>query len=274
MRFAANIPTAAGSSEYSSLAFCDMIEQEAQRDFAQPSKRRDTIVSTFQSPDGWRRSDDECFTTLSALACETERVTLFPKTVNNELRHGPLLAKMAADFDDVSEGRLKLGMGAGWKEDEAVAYRYEWPDAPDRLRVVEETIELTKRLWTESEVSYDGDYYNLDGATCKPHLRQDSPRRMWLATEKSSLFASLPNTPTSGSTRDQPTSLSRNSTYSVRTARPTAPTPTKLTSRGSRGVSFAGLPKKSSAFSKKCLDFAIPMTRYRRTTTSWELQSS
>jgi alkanesulfonate monooxygenase SsuD/methylene tetrahydromethanopterin reductase-like flavin-dependent oxidoreductase (luciferase family) len=115
----------------------------------------------------------ECFTVLGALARETDSVTIFPKTVNNELRHGPLLAKMVGTLDNVSDGRVKLGMGAGWKADEAVAFGYDWPAAPARLRAMEETIELTKALWTNDEVSYDGEYYQLDDAVCKPHPIQE-----------------------------------------------------------------------------------------------------
>lgn len=176
MRFTANVPTSAGESEYSTLAFCHRIDWEDQRDYA-----RAVEAAGFDGigvPDHLMTGDGattECLVTLTALARETDSVTLFPKTINNELRHPPLLAKMAAGIDNVSGGRLKLGMGAGWKEDEAVAYGYEWPDAPDRLRAMEEAIELTERLWTEDEVTYDGDYYQVQDAVCKPHPTQ-SPR--------------------------------------------------------------------------------------------------
>ncbi|MFB9808607.1 LLM class flavin-dependent oxidoreductase [Haladaptatus pallidirubidus] len=73
----------------------------------------------------------------------------------------------------MSGGRLKLGMGAGWKDDEAVAYGYEWPDAPARLREMEEAIEVMKRLWSETPVSFDGQYYQLKDADCRPHPIQD-----------------------------------------------------------------------------------------------------
>jgi alkanesulfonate monooxygenase SsuD/methylene tetrahydromethanopterin reductase-like flavin-dependent oxidoreductase (luciferase family) len=174
MRFAANLPTSAGTSEYSTLAYCDSIDWETQREYA-------VNVESFgfdgiAVPDHLMTGDGattEALITLAALARETESVTVFPKTLNNELRHGPLLAKIAATLDNVSDGRLKLGMGAGWKEDEAVAYGYDWPGAPDRLRAMEETIELTKRLWTEDRVSYDGDYFQVEDAVCKPHPVQD-----------------------------------------------------------------------------------------------------
>lgn len=174
MRFAVNVPTSAGASEYSTLAFCDAIEWDDQRAYAECVEAAG--FDGLAVPDHLMTGDGatmEAFTTLTALAGVTQEVQLFPKTVNNELRHGPLLAKTAATLDVVSGGRLKLGMGAGWKADEAEAYGYDWPAAPDRLRAMEETIELTKRLWTEESVTYDGDYYTLDDAVCTPHPVQE-----------------------------------------------------------------------------------------------------
>jgi Coenzyme F420-dependent N5,N10-methylene tetrahydromethanopterin reductase and related flavin-dependent oxidoreductases len=174
MRFAVNIPTSAGSSEYSTLAYCDSISWEKQRSYAVAAESAGYdglgVPDHLMTGDG---ATTECLTTVAGLARETEEVTLFPKTVNNELRHGPLLAKTGAALDNVSEGRLKMGMGAGWKDDEAIAYGYDWPNAPDRLRAMEETIVLSKRLWTEDEVTYDGDYYQTEAAVCKPHPTQD-----------------------------------------------------------------------------------------------------
>ena len=174
MEFAVNIPTSAGSSEYSTLPFCDGISWQKQREYTKAVESAGydgvAVPDHLMTGDG---ATTECLTTLTALARETDSLTLFPKTLNNELRHGPLLAKIAAGIDNVSDGRLKLGMGAGWKEDEAVAYGYEWPDAPDRLRAMEETIELTKQLWTMDDVSYDGEYYQLDQAVCQPNPVQD-----------------------------------------------------------------------------------------------------
>ena len=174
MQFAVNLPTSAGSSEYSTLLNCEHIDWKIQRQYAKAIEELGFdgigIPDHLMTGDG---STTECLSTVAALACETDRVTLFPKTINNELRHGPLLAKIGATIDNLSGGRFKLGMGAGWKTDEAEAYGYEWPDAPTRLRKMEETIELTKLLWTEDEVDYDGDYYQLDGASCEPHPIRD-----------------------------------------------------------------------------------------------------
>ncbi|MFB6299182.1 MAG: LLM class flavin-dependent oxidoreductase [Halobacteriales archaeon] len=177
MEFAVNIPTSVGGgadSEYSMLPMADSISWDLQREFG--VRIEEFGFDGLAVPDHLMTGNGatmECLTTLTGLAGETESVYLYPKTINNPLRHPPFLAKTAATVDNVSGGRLKLGMGAGWKDDEALAYGYDWPDAPDRLRELEETIELMKRLWTEEYVTYDGEYVSVDEAMCKPHPVQD-----------------------------------------------------------------------------------------------------
>jgi alkanesulfonate monooxygenase SsuD/methylene tetrahydromethanopterin reductase-like flavin-dependent oxidoreductase (luciferase family) len=177
MEFAVNVPTSVGGSanaEYAMLPMADSISWPEQRAFGVEMERLGfdglSIPDHLMTGNG---ATMECLTTLTALAGETEDVYLYPKTINNPLRHPPFLAKTAATVDNISDGRLKLGMGAGWKDDEALAYGYDWPSAPDRLREMEETVELTKRLWTEAEVTYEGEYVSVDGAVCKPHPVQD-----------------------------------------------------------------------------------------------------
>lgn len=174
MRFVTNIPTSVGAGEYTSLLFCDTISWEIQRDFGKTAEELGfdglSVPDHLMTGNG---ATTECITTLAGLAGATNSVYLYPKTINNPLRHGPLFAKTMATFDNISNGRLKLGMGAGWHEQEAVAYGYDWQNAPTRLRELEETIEIIKQLWSGSEVTYNGDYYQLDGAICKPEPKQD-----------------------------------------------------------------------------------------------------
>lgn len=174
MDFAVNVPTSCGRSEYSTLPFCDSIAWETQRDYAVAAEEAGfdgvAVPDHLITGDG---ATTEALVTLTGIAGATESVYLYPKTVNNVLRHPPLLAKVLATLDNVSNGRLRAGMGAGWKDDEAVAYGYDWPDAPDRLRELEETLVLMKRLWTEDHVTYRGDYIEVEEALCKPHPTQD-----------------------------------------------------------------------------------------------------
>ncbi|MGQ9515576.1 MAG: LLM class flavin-dependent oxidoreductase [Thermoproteota archaeon] len=75
----------------------------------------------------------ECLTTLSALASSTENIRLGSLVICNSYRNPALLAKMATTLDMVSEGKLKFGIGAGWKEDEYRAYGYEFASALTRI---------------------------------------------------------------------------------------------------------------------------------------------
>jgi alkanesulfonate monooxygenase SsuD/methylene tetrahydromethanopterin reductase-like flavin-dependent oxidoreductase (luciferase family) len=175
MQFAVNVPTSVGSSEYSTLPFADAISWADQRQFglAIEALGFDGVAVPDHIMTGGGAGTMEATATLAALAAETEDVYLYPKTINNPLRHGPFLAKTVATIDEISDGRLKLGMGAGWKDDEATAYGYDWPSAPDRLRELEETLEIMKGLWTNHEFSYEGEYYAVDEAVCKPHPVQE-----------------------------------------------------------------------------------------------------
>lgn len=175
MEFAVNVPTSVGASQYSMLAFADSIDWEMQREFGVGIEKLgyDGLAVPDHLMTGDGKGTSECVSTITALAAVTNDVFLYPKTFNNHLRHGPLLAKIAATIDDISSGRLKLGMGAGWYEEEAVAYGYDWPNAPRRLREMEETIEVMKQLWTGEEISFQGDFYELHGAVCKPTPVQD-----------------------------------------------------------------------------------------------------
>ena len=67
-----------------------------------------------------------------------------------------LLAKITSNIDVISGGRLIWGIGAGWYEHEFKGYGYEFPKASDRIRVLRETVEIVKAMWTEPDVSYDG----------------------------------------------------------------------------------------------------------------------
>ena len=89
-------------------------------------------------------SDDslECWTLMAALARETSRLRFGALVTCNNYRHPPLLAKMAATLDHVSDGRLEFGLGAGWYEHEYVAYGYDFPAVGTRLAQLEEALQI------------------------------------------------------------------------------------------------------------------------------------
>ena len=83
-------------------------------------------------------------------------------------RNPALLAKMAANLQLISGGRLILGLGAGWKEDEYRAYGYPFPDARTRVEELEEAILIIKSMWTSRPASFSGKHYQIQQAYCEP----------------------------------------------------------------------------------------------------------
>jgi alkanesulfonate monooxygenase SsuD/methylene tetrahydromethanopterin reductase-like flavin-dependent oxidoreductase (luciferase family) len=123
----------------------------------------------------------EGWTTLSALAGVTTHVRLGTIHLGNGFRHPPLVAKMAATLDVISDGRLEFFVDPGWRAREHVAYGFEWdPDRAKRVARTSEAIELTKRMWTEDVVSYEGEHYRLDEAICEPKPVQPGGPRVWI----------------------------------------------------------------------------------------------
>lgn len=121
----------------------------------------------------------EAFTTLAALAQHTSRIRLGQLVTCASYRNAGLLAKEAATVDVVSGGRLIFGLGAGWYEREYEAYGYEYLSDGQRLAVLEETIDVVKRLWTEETVTHHGEYLDFEGAYCDPKPLQQLPE-IWI----------------------------------------------------------------------------------------------
>ena len=110
----------------------------------------------------------ECWTTLSALAAETSRIRLTPLVLANTYRPPAVFAKMASTLDVISNGRLEVGIGAGGGTVDHLASGLDFPSTAVRVRMLEESVELMQRLWTEEEVTFEGNYYTLSGARNLP----------------------------------------------------------------------------------------------------------
>lgn len=117
----------------------------------------------------------EAFTMLAALSQLTERAQLGQMVTCASYRNAGLLAKEAACIDVMSDGRLILGLGAGWYHEEYAAYGWEFLGGRERLRALEETIEAVRLLWTEPLTTFDGRHVHLDGAYCDPKPLQQLP---------------------------------------------------------------------------------------------------
>ena len=86
----------------------------------------------------------------------------------NTYRHPAVFAKMASTLDVISNGRLEVGIGAGGGRGDHLASGLDFPSTSTRVRMLEESIEMMKRLWTEEEVTFKGQYYTLTGAKNVP----------------------------------------------------------------------------------------------------------
>ena len=123
----------------------------------------------------------EAWTLMGALAVSTSRVRLGQMCTCNGYRPPSYLAKVAATVDVLSGGRLEMGIGAGWYEAEFLAYGFEFPKPSVRIGQLAEAVEIMRRMWTEDEVHFEGEYYNLAGAICQPKPLQEPHIPFWIA---------------------------------------------------------------------------------------------
>ncbi len=110
----------------------------------------------------------EAWTLLGGLAAVVPRVRLGTMVTGNTYRHPAVLANMAAAVDHISGGRLVVGMGAGWQENEHHRYGIELGTIRGRCDRFEEACEVLTRLFTEERVDFDGEYYQLRQAPMEP----------------------------------------------------------------------------------------------------------
>jgi F420-dependent oxidoreductase-like protein len=110
----------------------------------------------------------EAWTMLAALAGVTRRLRLGVMVTGNPYRHPAVLANMAASLDVIAGGRLEIGLGAGWNEEESTAYGIDLPPLRERFDRLEEACEVIDLLLTREVASFAGVYYRLTDARCEP----------------------------------------------------------------------------------------------------------
>jgi F420-dependent oxidoreductase-like protein len=110
----------------------------------------------------------ECWSSTAALARDTKRVRIGQLVTCNSYRNPALLAKIASTVDALSHGRLDFGIGAGWYEEEYLAYGYPYPDTRERLQRLHEAIQVILAMWTQDEATFEGKYYQVRGAINRP----------------------------------------------------------------------------------------------------------
>jgi F420-dependent oxidoreductase-like protein len=115
----------------------------------------------------------EAVASHAALAATTSRVRCGSLVYSVGYRHPAVLANAAATLDQLSGGRITLGLGGGWLADEYHAYGIDFPPVPVRLRQVEEAIQCVRGLLTEEVTSFDGEHFTLTDARCEPKPVQE-----------------------------------------------------------------------------------------------------
>jgi F420-dependent oxidoreductase-like protein len=120
-------------------------------------------------PEGW--------TVISMLAATTTKIKLGTLVTGVIYRYPSVLAKVAATLDVLSKGRLFMGIGAGWNEQESLAYGISFPSTQERMLMLEEAIQVIRKMWTEEpNASFNGKYYQIRNAYCNPKpIQKPSP---------------------------------------------------------------------------------------------------
>ena len=110
----------------------------------------------------------EAWTTLSALAAVVPRIELGTLVTGNTYRHPAVLAKMAVTADQISGGRVVLGLGSGWQENEHAKYGIPFYTVANRLQRLDEACQVIKLLCSEESANFDGKFYQLKDAPLVP----------------------------------------------------------------------------------------------------------
>jgi F420-dependent oxidoreductase-like protein len=127
---------------------------------------RSDHYGTLMSPR--QRGSMDAWTTLGALAAITSRIRLGTLVSPATFRHPSVLAKAAATVDQVSGGRVELGIGAGWNEAEHRSYGFPFPDLRERMDILEEQVEIVARSFEDEPFSFDGEHYKLEDLDAQP----------------------------------------------------------------------------------------------------------
>jgi F420-dependent oxidoreductase-like protein len=106
--------------------------------------------------------------TLVALAATTTKLRLGTMVSPATFRHPSVLAKLITTADHVSEGRVELGLGAGWHDREHAAYGFDYPDLKTRMEVLEEQLQVVLGNWGAEPFSFVGRHYRLDRLDAQP----------------------------------------------------------------------------------------------------------
>jgi alkanesulfonate monooxygenase SsuD/methylene tetrahydromethanopterin reductase-like flavin-dependent oxidoreductase (luciferase family) len=144
----------------------------------------------YDLPDGSTRGPYEAWTTLAAIAAVTERVEIGPLVASTGFHAPAMLAKYAATVDAISEGRLIVGLGAGWNRREFDAFGLPYDRRVSRF---EEALAIIVPLLREGRTTFHGQFYDLDDCVLDPRpVRQGGPPIMLGSNSPRMLSIGLP----------------------------------------------------------------------------------
>lgn len=137
----------------------------------------------FGYPKGTENPSYEAWTTIALLTPQTEHIILGTQVTSQSYRNPALLAKIVANLDNASNGRVDLGIGAGWKAAEYEAYGYSFPSSKTRILQLREVLQIINLLWTKERPSFDGKFYRIKDTMFLPKPIQKPRVPIWIGTK-------------------------------------------------------------------------------------------
>lgn len=153
------------------------------RDPAAEARRAEELGFDFVSASDHLHGDDPTFepwTMLSWIAAATSRIRVATRVLAVPYRPPPVVAKMAETLDRLSGGRLILGLGGGYLDEEFRAFGLGLRPPRDKIDGLEEAIRITRGLWSERAFTFEGRLYRTEGAELEP--KPERPIPIWLGT--------------------------------------------------------------------------------------------
>jgi F420-dependent oxidoreductase-like protein len=133
----------------------------------------DHFMPNSQSPEPLDGDTLECWSVIAALAATVPRVRLAPLVTSVTYRHPAVLANIAAAVDQISHGRLTLGVGAGWQLNEHASYGIALGTVRERMDRFAEAVQVLHSMLSQPRTTFSGQYFQLKDAPCQPSPVQD-----------------------------------------------------------------------------------------------------
>ena len=126
----------------------------------------------------------DAWTLLALLTPQTVQIRLGTLVTCQSYRNPALVAKIVANLDNASNGRIDFGIGAGWKKSEYEGYGYPFPSTKTRILQLREAIQIINLLWTEERPSFDGEFYSIKETMFLPKPVQKPRVPIWVGNMK------------------------------------------------------------------------------------------